>query len=220
MITLGGIKFFDAQLNEIHHDDPNLPHLAMYVWILFVNQKNGERNESRTHRRSNDPQLCPVIRFARVVRRVRKFFPNFSESTPLCSIDSHRHTSKFISKDFTRTLMKNVCRKFGGSKTFGFDPDQIGNRSIRSGAAMALFLKGHSADRIMILGRWKSKAFLRYIRPEILSWTDLFSSDMISFDNFYELCSEQSRSTRNGNKQKPETMDHLEFPNLMVGIDY
>jgi len=26
-ITLGGTKFFDAQMNEIHHDDPNLPQM-------------------------------------------------------------------------------------------------------------------------------------------------------------------------------------------------
>ena len=85
---------------------------------------------------------------------------------------------------------------------------------------MTLFLKGHSSNRIMILGRWKSKAFLRYIRPEILSWTDLFSSDMISFDNFYELCLGQNRRTRSGYKRKLETMDHLEIPNLMGEIDY
>ena len=52
---------------------------------------------------------------------------------------------------------------------------------------MALFLKNHLSNRIMILGRWESKAFLDYIRPQIVEWTDLFSEDMIAFDNYFEL---------------------------------
>ena len=57
---------------------------------------------------------------------------------------------------------------FGGESFFGFHPHEIGNRSIRPGAAMALFLSDHSPAKIMILGRWKSDAFLDYIRPQVL----------------------------------------------------
>ena len=213
-ITLGGIKFLDASRKELSHDDPDLASLAQYVWICFEFQKNGERDESRTQRRSKDPVLCPVIRFVRVVQRVRKFVPDSSNETPLCSVNSFRHKSRFISQTFTRSLMRKVCKKFGGKDTFGFHPEEIGNRSIRSGAAMALFLQNHSSDKIMILGRWKSKAFLDYIRPQVLSWTDLFSEDMISFDNFFELCSGQSRTVKNSKRRKIQTIDNLEIPDL------
>jgi hypothetical protein len=76
---------------------------------------------------------------------------------------------------------------FGGKPTFGFHPHEIGNRSIRSGAAMALFLKDHSTAKIMILGRWSSDAFLAYIRPQVLEWTNNMSRDMISFDSFLDV---------------------------------
>jgi hypothetical protein len=76
---------------------------------------------------------------------------------------------------------------FGGKSTFGFHPHEIGNRSIRSGAAMALFLKDHSTAKIMILGRWSSDAFLVYIRPQVLEWTNNMSRDMISFDSFLDV---------------------------------
>ncbi|OEU08864.1 hypothetical protein FRACYDRAFT_249209 [Fragilariopsis cylindrus CCMP1102] len=45
----------------------------------------------------------------------------------------------------------------------------------------------HSSDRIMILGRWKSIAFLDYIRLQVIEWTSCVSGDMISFDNFTDL---------------------------------
>ena len=51
----------------------------------------------------------------------------------------------------------------------------------------------------MILGRWISKAFLIYIRPQIIKWTKNFLSDMISFNIFFELC---SISDKPSNKDK------------------
>ena len=52
---------------------------------------------------------------------------------------------------------------------------------------MALFLQHHSSTHIMILGRWKSDAFLAYIRPQVLEWTNNMSPDMISFNDFIDL---------------------------------
>jgi hypothetical protein len=76
---------------------------------------------------------------------------------------------------------------FGGKTTFGFNPHEIGNRSIRSGAAMALFLRDNSTAKIMILGRWSSDAFLVYIQPQVLEWTNNMSRDMISFESFLDV---------------------------------
>ena len=61
------------------------------------------------------------------------------------------------------------CAMFGGKTTFGFHPHEVGNRSLRSGAAMALFLK-----------------FRVYICPQVLEWTNNMSSDMIPFDSFLD----------------------------------
>ena len=56
--------------------------------------------------------------------------------------------------------------------------EKLGTRSIRSGAAMALFMKNTDTERIKILGRWSSDAFLVYIRPQILEWTNLMAAQM------------------------------------------
>ncbi len=44
---------------------------------------------------------------------------------------------------------------------------EIGMHSIRSGAAMAMFLSDCSVCQIMMIGRWSSDAFLRYIRKQV-----------------------------------------------------
>ena len=78
--------------------------------------------------------------------------------------------------------------------TFGYGAIDIGTRSIRSGAAMGLFLMNHPVAKIMILGRWSSDAFLVYIRPQVLEWTNQMSGDMIRNDSFFD-ASDSRRSS-------------------------
>ena len=184
-IYLGGIKFFAEDRTEISHDHPELLEIAMYVWILFENQKTRYKFKSRTQKRTKHKRLCPVRRFGRAVIRVRRFCVGVNERTPICSINNSKYKSDRITQAYTCSLLRRVCRIFGGEERFGFRPDEIGNKSIRSGAAMALFLKDCSPEKIMILGRWRSKAYLDYIRPQVAELTDLLSSDMILFENFF-----------------------------------
>ena len=217
MVTMGGTKFFDTNRQEIPQEHHKRILNAEYVWVLFEEQKNGERFESRTQRRTDHNLLCPVRSFARVVIRIRLFVNKHSRETPLCSINSKVQKSKFVSQTFTLHLLRRICSNYGGCRTFGFEEKEIGNKSVRSGAAMALFLMNHSAEHIMMLGRWKSKVFLDYIRPQVLQWIDLFSRDMISFDNFHELCLDQKDRRRNeGRSSRIETLENLEIPSLMI----
>jgi hypothetical protein len=216
ILRLGCITFFDKRRNEVHQSDPELTNKARHVQVVFEDQKNGVRFDQRSQRKTKDSQLCPVLRFGRAVQRVLKFIPGADDSTPLCSTnDALRTKSKFITSEATLTRIRSTCQIYGGKAKFGFDPKEVGNKSLRSGAAMALFLKGHSSDRIMILGRWKSKAFLDYIRPQVISWTGCFSNDMIAFENFFELFSKKphilvEETEHQGNRS--------EIPSLHLGF--
>jgi hypothetical protein len=53
-----------------------------------------------------------------------------------------------------------------GPYVLGFTVDQIGLYSARSGAAMAIYLAGVPVFMIILLGRWCSGAFLRYIKKK------------------------------------------------------
>ena len=96
---------------------------------------------------------------------------------------------------------------------FGFNPNKIGNKSIRSGAAMSLLLTRRSSDKVMILGQWKSKAFLDYISPQVIELTTGFLKDMVSFDTFFELC---SRSIAAGKNPEP-LQKHYNMPRFHLG---
>ena len=122
------------------------------------------------------------------MRRIVTTVPNHSPDTLICAY-RHGNRTLTVSNTFIRRFLRSVCKLFGGSAAFGFNPQDIGNKSIRSGAAMALFLADHSPSKIMILGRWLSDAFLDYIRPQVLEWTNNMSSDMVNFDSFWDLTS-------------------------------
>jgi hypothetical protein len=44
---------------------------------------------------------------------------------------------------------------------------------------MGLFLANHSTKRIMLMGNWLSQAFLVYIHPQVIEWTNNMNHDMI-----------------------------------------
>ena len=98
-------------------------------------------------------------------------------------------------------------------KTFGIDPNKIGNKSIRSSAAISLLLTRRSLDKVMILGLWKSKVFLDYIRHQVVKLTTGFLKDMVSFDTFFELC---SRSIAAGENPEP-LQKHYDMPRFHLG---
>jgi hypothetical protein len=61
---------------------------------------------------------------------------------------------------------------------------------------MALFLLDHHPHKIMILGGcWASDAFLVYIRPQVLEWTNNMSSDMIRFNSFINVTGRLDRAS-------------------------
>jgi hypothetical protein len=185
IIILSGIIFRTATKQLIDPADPILLVLAQYVTITFADQKTGKKMDPRTQQRTDHPFLCPVLRYISVVQRIHRLVQNWTPQTQINTIRVENTTLR-ITKSFVRKMLRATCQNFGGKATFGFEPSKIGNKSIRSGAAMALFLQNISSTRIMLLGRWASAAFLVYIRPQVLEWTSNMSRDMINIDSFFE----------------------------------
>jgi hypothetical protein len=185
-IDMTGVIFLDKDKREIPQDHPGIA-LAVYVTLLFADQKNRHKNARRTQKRTDDPVLCPVRRAASLIERIRRLVPGFLGST---TINTYMHRAKEglvklqLASGFLRSQLRHACTVLGGKKVFGFDHHEIGTKSIRSGAAMGLFLANHSAERIMLMGRWESQAFLACIRPQVIEWTNNMSRDMIRHDSF------------------------------------
>ena len=66
-----------------------------------------------------------------------------------------------------------------GKDVLNIKAEEIGTHSIRSGAAMAMFLGGLPVYLIMLMGRWSSDAFLRYIRKQIEQFSHDVTAKMI-----------------------------------------
>ncbi len=211
LVTLDDITFRGEGRRVISLTDPMLREKARHVTVRFRDQKNGVRMDKRTQGLSGNSRLCPVMAWARACRRVLETVEGASKDTPVCQVGIPSRTGRRVlmvkASDVARTL-RLVCRNEGGASRFGFGPDDLGTRSIRSGAAMALFLMHHSVERIKILGRWSSDAFLVYIRPQVLEWTSIMASDMVRANDFLDL--RYDRATRGEDWREVG----IKFPNL------
>jgi hypothetical protein len=191
IIRLKGVVFRDSRHREIPHSSAEELTTARRVTVTFENQKNGLKMDKRTQERTGDSVMCPVRRLASLVLRVLRNVPNAGPETPISTIPRAGGTREITSSEL-RWSLRSACTKGGGVSAFGYSANDIGTRSIRSGAAMGLFLMNHPVSKIMILGRWSSDAFLDYIRPQVLEWTNQLSRDMIRNDSFFD-ASDQRR---------------------------
>jgi hypothetical protein len=185
-VDVVGVVFLDRDHREIPQDHPGVA-LAVCVALLFADQKNRDKNARRTQKRTDDPVLCPVRRAASLIERVRRLVPGFSGSTAINTCahqNSNGPVTLQLASGFLRAQLRCTCTALGGKTVFGFDSKDIGTKSIRSGAAMGLFLANHSTERIMLMGRWLSQAFLACTRPQVIEWTNNMSGDMIRHDSF------------------------------------
>jgi hypothetical protein len=55
-----------------------------------------------------------------------------------------------------------------GEARLGIAKHELGTHLLRSGAAMAMYLGECPVYTIMLIGRWSSNAFLRYIRKQVM----------------------------------------------------
>ena len=203
VIRLRGVVFRDVNHNELEHNCPELMLSAERVTLTFENQKNGLKMDKRTHQRTKDPVLCPVKNLVSLVTRILRLIPDAGENAQI-NVTRMSTKTTHITSELLRTHMRTTCTLMGGKKVFGFDAEDIGTKSLRSGAAMSLFLMNHPVHKIMILGRWSSDAFLVYIRPQVLEWTNNMSSDMIANNSFLD-ATDSRRTTR----EDPRTREPL-----------
>lgn len=195
IIRARDVVFRDEESRELSHTSEDLDRRAMFVTICFEDQKNGTKMEKRSHRRSGDPPLCPVHAWVAIIKRLRLEFPDMSDneevgwgSIPVCSYRLNTGGLAKVTSDMVLRLMRLTCSVFDGENRYGFNEREIGTRSIRSGAAMALAVQGGQSDpKIMMMGRWKSRRFMEYIRPQVLEWAGSMSSEMARAQPFLDL---------------------------------
>jgi hypothetical protein len=181
----------------------------MFVTVCFVDQKNGTKMEKRSQRRSGVRGLCPVESWVSVIGRIQRDLPErMRGSVPVCSYIDHGRILEISSAQVLQ-LLRQSCVAHDGENKYGIAPSEIGTRSIRSGAAMALALQGGNSDKkIMMLGRWRSAAFLDYIRPQVLEWAGDMASEMAKTIPFLDVGGQHLAR----NPPQPNVTPEEEFP--------
>jgi hypothetical protein len=190
------VKNFIFRRNNvtIPHDDPDLCK-ADTVSIQFEWQKKLIRNDLVTQHNNGDPDFNPTVCAALLIQTLWKIPGCTGETT----IDSYMEPKTGRRKRMTSKCMLAMLRAklhVIGTERLGFSPDETGLHSLRSSAAMALYLAGKQVFVIMLLGRWSSDAFLRYIRPQVAEFSKGVSRAMIKNGTYYHITTSHSEDPR------------------------
>jgi hypothetical protein len=181
ILRLHDIRFY-ANKVDITSQSSEL-HLAEFICITFREQKNGVKHEKITMSRTGDPILCPVTQAAAIVTRLLAL-PGASSITPINTYQSGQFLYTLTATTALHRLRLRASQL--GPTILGFHADDIGLHSIRTSAAMAMVLSGTPVYMVMLIGRWKSDAFLVYIRKHVAEFTSSVASNMIKFTTFFQ----------------------------------
>lgn len=175
ILLIRNIRFVRNGRN-VSHDDPALE-MSDCIVITFEMQKKEEKNDTVHHKSSGDTIMCPVKAAAELVRRIRGY-PGTDGDTPVSALlvgSKITHVTSKLMVGYLRDAVKAI-----GKDILNINAEDIGTHSIRSGAAMAMFMGGLPVYMIMLMGRWSSDAFLRYIRKQIEQFSHDVSAKMIT----------------------------------------
>lgn len=180
VLRIRDIRFFHKHI-PLKHTAPNLVD-ADVVAITFTSQKNEERYEVVNQFKTDDPVLCPVKAWAAIITRITSYKQSTDDSTVNCYC-SGKSLVQLTSAN-VRTALRTAVLTIGIDR-LGFGTDDVGTHSLRSGAAMAMYLAKEPVYTIMLLGRWSSDAFLKYIRKQVQDFSIGVSGRMLSVEESY-----------------------------------
>jgi hypothetical protein len=145
------------------------------IAVTFEMKKNDQKHDTVIHGRTDNPILCPVLQWACLVNRIWTY-PGTMEDTSVCTVWCHDRRDQITSRQIILALWA-ACAAIGGAR-LGFEPSKISTHSLRLGAAMEMYLAGVPVNTIMLISRWLSDAFLRYIQKQVKQFLQDFAKKM------------------------------------------
>ena len=207
----GSERFGLHQTDEIRNADA--------VSVTFRKQKNRDDGTTITqHKNKDDDDLCPVRALGEIVGRIRGYGETTGKSWTQSTINTFpRAGGAGLTGITSKTVLQKIRQAvaaIGGSR-LGYDAGRVGTHSIRSGAAMAMFLAGVPIETIQLIGRWKSRAFMRYIRIQVPDITKDVASKMTLRESFFTITTDEpsGRQTEIGGNQVDAQQQQPQAPN-------
>jgi len=181
LLALRNIRFFIGN-KPLHHGSNSL-HLADKVSITFEFLKRDTKNDMKI--------------WGKIVHRIYQYI----SSNPNTTVNTYRFEDGSLLLFTGTQLLKRLqlAASTIGPDSLGFTADKICLHSACSGAAMAMYLAGVPVFTIMLLGRWSSDAFLRYIRKQVKEFSTGISQKMIIHEHFFTVPTCSIEDPRNEN---------------------
>ena len=176
ILKLRNIRFF-KEGQQVHAPSPHLSH-ADSVSLTFEIQKNQEKHDTVTHGSTSHEFLCPVRQWASVVNCIWSY-PGANADTLVSAVWRYERIEQHTSSELINALRDAVIEV--GEDSLGFKANEVGTHSIHAGTAMQMYLGEYPVYTIMLIGRWSSDAFLRYIRKQIEHFSHNVSRRMLTF---------------------------------------
>jgi hypothetical protein len=145
-----------------------LPAASIHRSLLtFTHQKKGNDGEKRVFVRNHqNPKLCFVALMLRIVKKFIHLVGWESASTPLAIYQSSFGTICYItSTDINCTMRATAAEVYGLNPAKHTRELQLwSSHSLRVGACVVLHAHSFTGPQIQFLLRWKSDAFMAYLR--------------------------------------------------------
>jgi hypothetical protein len=180
-LTLKNIAFYKDD-NQIPHSLVSALTTADRVSIMFIMQKNGRKLDTITQWKTGNNVVCPVIQWAAIVKWISRY-KGALPTTPVSAIWLNNQISHVTSKIIEHALQDAVVAM--GETKLCIKKHEIGSHSIQLGAVMAMYLGGVPVFTIMMIGRWGSNAFMKYIQKQIEEFTFNVLSKMLTMQHFH-----------------------------------
>ncbi len=181
---------------EIPHSLASTLSSTNRVLVSFVTQKNGRKVNPTTQWRTDHATLCPVIQWAAIVNRINSY-KGTTPATPVSAVWTSNKLTHMTS-EIIETLLRDGVVAFGETK-LRIQKHKIGTHSIQSGSAIAMYLGGGPVFAIMMIGRWSSNAFMKYICKQIKEFTFDVSKKMLTMQHFRHI---PNKASNNPNKKE------------------
>jgi hypothetical protein len=127
---------------------------------------------------SGDTKLCPVRSAVAIVQRIRGYNGTTAD-TPISAVLINNRITTITSENIINALWDAVVAI--EQHQLSITKDQIGTHLIRLGAAMAMYLGECVVFTIMLIGRWSSDVFLRYIRKQVMEFSQNIAQKMLTY---------------------------------------
>ena len=114
-----------------------------------------------------------------------QMFTGTTSITPVNTVWVERHKTTITSQMTTNSLRAGTLSF--DEERLGLPHKEVGTHSIQSGFAMKLYLAKVYPKTVMIMGRWASSAFLRYICIQVRDISKGISTLMKNNHAFYTI---------------------------------